>query len=97
MNKVVINICYGGYGLSGEAQTWLRERGREDLCDYDAPRHDPTLIECVETLGDRASGYCADLAVVEIKGSRYRIEEYDGLEHVITPFDEVGWIDIEEK
>lgn len=46
-------------------------------------RDDPLLIECVETLGERASGSCSELKIVEIPADiEWTIEEYDGLEWV---------------
>jgi hypothetical protein len=54
----------------------------------DIPRHDPDLVRCVETLGDEAGGGVANLEVRELKGNRYRIEEYDGSEEVYEPEDE---------
>ena len=52
-------------------------------------RHDPDLVRCVETLGSLASGgELAHLEIAEIKGNRYRIDEYDGAETVYEPEDE---------
>lgn len=83
--KVVINSSYGGYGLSQEAKARLKELGQE-YGEYNIPRHDPTLIQVIEDLGsDRASGNYAQLKIVEIVGRTYRIEEYDGMESVVTP------------
>ena len=48
-------------------------------------RHHKDLIAVVEALGKEASGACADLAIEEISGNQYRIDEYDGAEDVITP------------
>lgn len=46
-------------------------------------RADPLLVACVEALGKKANGGCADLAVVEIPdGVEWEIDEYDGNEHV---------------
>ena len=46
-------------------------------------RTDPTMIQVVEELGDKANGRCAELKIVEIPdGMNYTIEDYDGLEHV---------------
>lgn len=46
-------------------------------------RHDPLLVEMVETLGDKAGGKYASLKVVEIPdGVDYEISEYDGNEHI---------------
>lgn len=58
---------------------------------HDLSRTDPLLVEAVETLGDAASGDYASLAIREIPdGSRYRIDEYDGNESVMTP-DDYEW------
>lgn len=44
-------------------------------------RTDTTLIEVVEELGDKASGNCANLQVVEIPDNiKYFIDDYDGYE-----------------
>lgn len=51
-------------------------------------RHDPDLVRCVETLGHAADGRCANLQVREVKGNRYRIDNYDGKEEVFEPEDE---------
>ena len=46
-------------------------------------RKDPTLIEVVEELGDKASGFCGELAVLEIPDNcYYKIDEYDGYESI---------------
>ena len=46
-------------------------------------RDDPLLIECIETLGDKANGDCAKLKIVEIPdGTDYIVDEYDGNEHI---------------
>lgn len=161
MNKIVINTCYGGFGLSNKAMKMLYELknpgktlyfyksdfditfskktnekvytridGDPDvkgsfevdafICDmgdtfieeneyrhsekYEknfiwdnmlvTSRHDPDLIKVVEELGSEASGDYADLAIVEIQASKYRIDEYDGLESV-EEFPGGGWITIE--
>ena len=40
-------------------------------------------MKCVETLGDKASGNSARLRIVEIPDDvEWKIEEYDGYEHV---------------
>ena len=93
MTKVVYNDCYGGFGLSNAAKV----RGREISGDpkwaeweYDLERTDPTLVQVVEELIG-VSGNCADLQIREVpEGVKYRIDEYDGLERVIT-IDEYDW------
>ncbi len=48
-------------------------------------RTDPILIQVIEELGPAASGEFAKLAIAEVpSGTRYRIDEYDGNERVMT-------------
>lgn len=63
-----------------------------ELCEHEygyveVARHDPVLVRVVEELGKKASGSVANLRIKEIKGSVYRIDEYDGAESVVTPDD----------
>lgn len=53
-------------------------------------RHNPDLVAVVETLGREVNGTFSDLAIVEIDGDEYYIEEYDGKETVVTP-DDLCW------
>lgn len=77
--KVVINRCYGGFGLSEKAMKFLGV-GNEWP---DIARNDPKLVECVEKLGVEANGTYAELKVVEIPDDvNWEIGEYDGLEWV---------------
>ena len=72
------------------AGTYLRKSPHEKFgvhC-WDIQRHDPDLVRCVETLGYKANGCCAKLKLRELKGNRYRIDEYDGYEEVYEPEDE---------
>jgi hypothetical protein len=48
-------------------------------------RDDPVLVQVVEELGAAANGMCADLKIEDVpKGTLWRIDEYDGNEHVAT-------------
>ena len=77
--KVVINGCYGGFGLSEKAMKFL---GVDNDCP-DIARNDPKLVECVEKLGEEANDMYAELKVVEIPDDvNWEIGEYDGLEWV---------------
>ena len=127
MTKVVVNGCFGGFGLSAEAvrryaeiagitlyehtddffTAWYRVPREEyerllASGDYDAAneayfsvndmsRTDPALVQVVEELGERANDSFAALYIVEVpKGTRYRIDEYDGRESVMT-IDDYEW------
>lgn len=91
MFKVVYNECYGGFGLSERAKSWLAEQGLQFEYDDEIPRHHPLLIKCVETLKSEADGDFADLKIKEVEGL-YIIREYDGHESVVCP-DAIKWID----
>ena len=83
--KVVINRCFGGFGLSEKAYEFL---GLEwDGFGYkyngDYFRTDAKLVECVETLGEEANGRYAELKVVEIPDDvEWEIDYYDGVETI---------------
>ena len=98
MYKVVYNVCFGGFGLSKTAIKWLKDKGLDVPLygDREIPRHDPLLVECVETLGDEACGDFADLCVKTISENMYYIDEYDGSESVVTPNSmRASWIKID--
>jgi len=84
--KVVINGCFGGFGLSDAA--FDEYKNREGITDpdfyyYDIPRDCPVLVAMVEEQGTAINGTFSDLKVVEIPdGVNWYIAEYDGLEHV---------------
>ncbi len=100
--KVVINGCFGGFGVSELGARWLLENGASSskvsfrrhgpdvyvTCDLE--RHDPLLVRMVETLGKDANGRHAKLCVRELEQPLYRIDEYDGSESVEEPGD-VEW------
>jgi len=55
------------------------------FCLRNVCRHDPTLIQVIEEMGDRANGDHAKLRIEELpSGTAYRIDEYDGNESVQT-------------
>ena len=91
MTKIVYNACYGGFGISAQAidRYWeIKGESRPDPEHWwygDVKRDDPILAQVVEELGEGANGSHAYLNICEIpKGTLYRIEEYDGMENVVT-------------
>ena len=93
MIKIVINRCYGGFQLSIAAQQLLgitTPYPRDDIIKRD----DPKLIAVVEQLGENAQEGFSHLKIVEIPdGSFWKIEEYDGMEHVEYSASEIRDID----
>lgn len=48
-------------------------------------RSDPALIQVIEEMGTASNGSCASLKIEDVpKGTLWRIDEYDGNEHVAT-------------
>ena len=86
VKHVVINDCYGGFGLSNAAmEQYKRLAGvtDKDFYDRDIPRDDPYLVKVVKDLGSAASGAHAKLKIVEIPGDvEWLVQEYDGAEWV---------------
>ncbi len=86
IRHVVINTCYGGFGLSDRAiKEYMQLAGitERDFHDRDIDRDDPYLVKVVKELGMGANGAHANLKVVEIPGDvSWHIAEYDGNEWV---------------
>ena len=85
--KVVINRCYGGFGLSSKALTRYCELSNivnpEDFYVWDIERTDPILIQIVEEMGEDADDAYSKLKIIEIADDvKWHIEEYDGIEHI---------------
>jgi hypothetical protein len=82
--KVVVNRCYGGFGISKKAAALYQARTGAPFDIYiDNNRSDPVLVAIVEELGKEADGKYSALEVVEIPdGIEWKIEEYDGMEWV---------------
>lgn len=79
--KVVINNEYGGFSLSQAAVDHLVALGYTgDI--HRIQRHDPRLVQVVEAL--KPLGHCKFLEVCEITCPEYVIEEYDGMENIVT-------------
>ena len=95
--KIVINRCYGGFGLSDEALALLSElKGHQVFASSFLPdrmRLDKDLVTVVEQLGERANGDYADLQIVSIN-KPFRIVEYDGAERIET-MDDIHLVPVE--
>lgn len=91
--KIVLNKEYGGFSLSDEACKYLGITPSKIYPNFNTPdikRTDPKLVECVEKLGDKASGDHAHLVVVELPDNigfdpNEYITDYDGFENVEEP------------
>jgi hypothetical protein len=86
VQHIVINDCYGGFGLSLRAINEYRKMANitaTDFSDRDIPRDDPYLIKVVKELGMGANGSHSNLKIVEIPGDvDWTIQDYDGVEWV---------------
>lgn len=69
----------------------IEERQRDSISHRDIARNDPALVQMVEELGQAANGHFAELKITDVpSGERYRIDEYDGSEEVMT-VDDYDW------
>ena len=82
--QIVINRCYGGFGLSDKALELYNTLADANLqYDCELERNDPILVHVVETLGAEANGRFAKLHIVEIPDDvNWGISYYDGMESV---------------
>ena len=85
--KIVINVCYGGFGLSDKAISRFRTLEgippdrRVDV--QEIPRDNINLVLVVEELGGFANSRSSDVKVVEVPDDvNWFIQEYDGVEWI---------------
>jgi hypothetical protein len=94
MREIVINTCYGGFGLSEKAGKLYCERinlDYENLEEHRLNRSDPILIEVIKELGTNANAIYAQLEIVSLPiGTKYRICEYEGSEYIET-IESIRW------
>lgn len=86
MKEIVVNCCYGGFGLSKFAV----ERLGNDTYFFLEHREDKELIALLKEYGtEKIGGTFAELQIVEIpdNSTDYYIDEYDGMETVIYVVD----------
>ena len=89
--KIVVNRCYGGYGLSNEAiELYAKKSGFDTFpddgsfgCSYGIKRDDAVLVDVIEEFGEKANTPFSNLEIVEIPDDIvWEISEYDGFESV---------------
>ena len=82
--KVIINSCYGGFGLSDKALDMYKQlSNKSEVYSFELDRTDPILIQVVEALGAEADGRFAKLRIIEIPDDiEWEVTEYDGSESV---------------
>jgi hypothetical protein len=91
--RVYIKDCKDGeYVASSFKEQLLRYRVSEF---FEHCRHHHDLVAVVETLGTAADGADAALDIKTISCNQYRIDNYDGVEDVVTPNDDFRWIVID--
>lgn len=88
MQRIVINTCHGGFGLSETALNLYRAyagiKEEDKFYDFEIERNDPILLQVIEQLGASECGTrYSELKVVEIPDDvEWEIKEYDGKEWV---------------
>ena len=93
VRRVVLNCCYGGFGLSEDAIRLYHDltsgiSGSADrLYFFDIQRDDPILLQVIDTIGlEDASGPYSKLGIAEIPDDiptdGWTVMDYDGREWV---------------
>lgn len=59
--EIVLNGCYGGFGLSETGEKLYRELGGKIKYSFQYDRNDPILIKVIKELGKKADGPYAAL------------------------------------
>ena len=62
---------------------------------FEDMRHHEDLVAVFEALGNDVNGRDAKLAIANVYGNQYRIDQYDVEESVVTPEDNDRWIVID--
>ena len=89
MLSVMVNNCFGGFGLSQEAIAEYYRRTRE-LATSSICRHDPVMVQIVREMGHRANDRHARVELEDIPAEYadfYIIQEYDGRETLVIEYD----------
>lgn len=78
--KLVINNCFGGFGIANEWRAKNCAKGCKEDC-----RECPKLIKAIESREEQVNDDCAKLVIVELPDDTtdWEIEEYDGLENIL--------------
>ena len=92
--KIVLNRCYGGFGLSDKAKELLEslvgsEVSLTDIRYNKECRTSRDLIKVVETMGSDANSAFSNLKIIRIPNNTtdWDIVEYDGLEDIVYVVD----------
>jgi hypothetical protein len=86
IRRIVINDCYGGFGLSDRALAEYKKLAGitdEDFYDREISRDDPYLVKVIKDMGMSANGKFSNLKIVEVPADvEWIVQEYDGAEWV---------------
>jgi len=78
-------LIYGSDGNEHWHIPYLSDSDGKRISAYNIERTDPALVQVVEELGERANTRFSDLRIEDLPaGTKYRIDEYDGSESVMT-------------
>jgi len=83
--KVVINKCFGDFGLSEKAFNRYNELSpTKAVYEFDIKRDDPFLIQAIEEIGIIVSGgKHSELKIVDIPNDvAWYVDDYDGMETI---------------
>lgn len=86
--EIALNVEYGGFSVSEEALAWMKDRGLDFESHNYKLRIHPVLIAAVKKFGDKfpEPEFPTRIMIEEFGGDEFYIEEYDGVENVVTPY-----------
>lgn len=102
MTKVLYNTDWGAFHIPEKVHRRYCDLTGIVYNPYDAyngdiPRHDPHLVqafeEYIENQRENDLPCETDIDIYEIKGNKYIIRDYDGIEQVWEPED-IKWIEV---
>lgn len=87
MQRIVINTCHGGFGLSDTALALYKAYAGitgDSFYDFEIERNDPILLQVLDQMGvDECGSNYSELKIVEVPDDvEWEIEEHDGKEWV---------------
>ena len=88
--KVVINGCFGGFGVSKEVYEMMGLEWDGYGYAFNNDRTNKELIKCIEKIGTgKASGRFSSLEIVKIpdNATDWEISNHDGAEEIIVVVD----------
>ena len=87
--EVLVNCCYGGFGMSNEAimlYCQLKNLSQDEFSEFSVSRHDPVLVQCFKMLNEKFDSTMSKTGIQYIPArfeNYYTLHDNDGCETVV--------------